>query len=73
MPPMDIVNLVVQLIPIAGQTASEISALIAALKATASQHGFDLDTQALTAQHAEAVRREAIAAAEALASEPPPA
>jgi len=67
---MNVINLIVSLIPIAGQTASEVTALIAAIKAAAAQHGYDLDTAALTAQHADAVRGEALADAEVKASEP---
>lgn len=70
---MNIINLIVSLIPVAGQTASEVTDLIASIKAAAAAHGYDLDTQALTAQHADAVRGMLLADAEVKASEPPTA
>lgn len=73
MDPMAVVNLLGTLIPIVGSTVSEIATVVAAMKAAAAAHGFDLDTQALTNDHAEAVRRRALADAEVTASEPPTA
>jgi hypothetical protein len=66
---MDPVNLLVSLIPIVGGVATEVTTLIASLKAAAAANGYDLDTQALTARHAEDVKRAAIAEAEASAKQ----